>query len=299
MVRKLILALAAPLLLVACAQEAEDQSLDTDRSPAGADADASPISALRAAPDLAADAGSARFEMVVAIDSPEGELEMLATGGYEGDRMSMEMDLGTMLSGLAEATGESIPPGFDEPMQIVFDGELAYVRMPMLDMLTGTSGWLSASPEDLGQQGSLGLGGAASSPTQVLETLRGVADDVEELGAEDVRGVETTRYRATVDFEDVLAGVPDEQREQMQAQLDQLGGADIDSLPVEVWIDGDGLARRLEMALEDTGAMGAPGSVTLTIDLFDYGQPFSVEVPPAEEVTPLAEVMPGMAGGLG
>lgn len=296
MFRKLALALLAPLLFVACATEADQADVIT--------ADASGrdlIATLRSAPDLAAEAGSARFEMVFSIDLPEGATEMRAVGAYSGDRMRMEMDLGSMLSGLAEASGEALPPGMDEPMEMVIDGDTTYLRMPMLDMLTGTDGWLSATAADLGDAGAaFGLGGTATSPTQILETLRGVADDVEEVGREEIRGVSTTHHRATLDLERVLDSIPKEQRAQMEDQLGSLDGSDAGSVPLDVWIGDDGLPRRIVMAFHNMGAaMALPGSATMTMELFDYGDDVDVEVPPPSEVTPLADVMPGMGSALG
>ena len=63
--------------------------------------------------------------------------------------MQMELDLGAMLAGQLPP-GVSLPEGFDEPMTVVVDGATTYLRMPMLDAITGTSGWLSVSPDDLG-----------------------------------------------------------------------------------------------------------------------------------------------------
>lgn len=298
MFRRLVLAVAAPLLLVACATEADRSDLSAHLAP---DAEASPIAALRSAPDLATEAGSARFEMSFTFDVPEAPMELLATGAYSGDQMSMEMDLGSMLSALAAGTDEEVPAGFDEPMQVVLDGDTVYVRMPMLDLLTGTSGWLSATPEDLGQtSGAFGITGTATSPTQLLETLRGVADDVEEVGRDEVRGVDTTHYRATIDFDAVLDAIPAEQRAEMEAQLDQLDGAGVGTVPLDVWIGDDGLPRRMEMAFDDLGAsLGVPGSATMAMELFDYGEAVEIDVPPASEVTPFTEVMPGVGGALG
>ena len=90
MFRKLAPALVAPLLLVsACATE------PTARRSTFAPAKR-PSRALRSAPDAAAEAGTAAFEMMMEM-SLEGEtFEMVATGAYDADdqQMSMEMDLG-------------------------------------------------------------------------------------------------------------------------------------------------------------------------------------------------------------
>lgn len=298
MIRKLVLALLAPLLLFACATEAEQPLVLTDESAEEALAGGPALATLQAAPDLAAEAESAAFEMVFEFELPDAPVELRATGGYSGDRMTMEMDFGSMLAGLAESAGETLPPGFDEPMQMVVDGQRVYMRMPMLDMLTGTSGWLSATPEDLATGGdALGLTGTTSSPSQMLEMLRGIAGDVEEKGMEEVRGVSTTRYGAVLDFEEVLAEIPAEQREQMEAQLDQIGGMGLDSVPVDVWVGDDGLPRRLQLAFDGMGeALGVPGSATMTLELFDWGEPVDIQVPAAEDVTPLVDVMPGLGG---
>jgi hypothetical protein len=286
MVRKLVLTLTAPLLLLAsaCADEATERVLTGEAA----------VAALRAAPDAAAEAGSGRFEMTMAFSMAEADVELTATGGFAGDRMSMEMDFGDSLAALAAREGETLPPGFDEPMQIVVDGGTAYLRMPMLEAITGTRGWLSVTPEELGQAGgSFGAAPGATDPSKMLETLRGVADDVEEVGREEVRGVDTTHLTATVDLQRALEQMPAEQRDQLEGQL---GGVDA-SIPMEVWIDDDDLVRRMVMDLGPIVArtMGG-GSAEMTIEFFDYGEDVAVDVPDASEVTPFGDVMGGFGG---
>jgi hypothetical protein len=288
MVRKLALALAAPLLLIAssCADEGSQDVLTGDAA----------VAAVRAAPDAAAEAGSGRFEMTMAFDSAEGAFEISAAGGFSGEQVSMEMDFGESFSAMAGAAGEQLPPGFDEPMQMVVDGDIAYLRMPMLQSLTGTTGWLSLTPEELGQAGA-SFGGApgATDPSQLLEWLRGVSDDVEEVGTEEVRGVETTHLTATVDLQKALDELPAEQREQLAGQLGDIDAA----VPVDVWIDGDSLVRRMEMDLTQLMGQamgGAAGSAMMRMELFDYGEEVTIEVPDASEVTPFSDVMGGFGG---
>ena len=291
MIRKLTMALAAPILLVsACAHEA-DQATALGQ-PA--------LVAVRSTPDAAAEVGSARFEVTVAIESPDGAFQMVSTGGYVGDRMAMEMDLGSALSGLAEATGETIPKGLEEPLQMVVDGGTAYLRIPMLDGLTGVSGWLSATPEELeAAGGSLGVSEVTGDPSQLLDMLRGVADDVESVGSEDVRGVATTHYHATVDLDRALEEAPPAQRDQIRAQLEALD-AELGAIPVDVWVDGDGLARRLvvDLGAAAASAIGPGGTATMTVELFDYGEDVPIDVPDAADTTPIGDVL-GAFGGLG
>ena len=294
MSRKLAAALLAPLLVtsLACAKESGDATVLTG--------DAA-VAALRSAPDAAAAAGSGRFEMTMSFDTPDGAFDMTATGAFVGDQMAMEMDLGSAMADMAAASGETLPEGFDEPMQIVVDGTRSYMRFPMLDALTGQSGWLSVTPEDMGMASSaFGLGAGADDPAQLLETLRGVADDVEVTGEEEIRGVATTGYHATIDLDRALAEMPADQREAVAPLLKQLDGS-LGEMPVDVWIDADGLARRMRMNMDGlmASAMGGAaggGRASVTIEFFDYGDDIEVEVPDASETTPFSEVMGGLGG---
>lgn len=255
------------------------------------------VVALRAAPDTAAAAGSGRFEMTVAVDTAEGVFDIVATGGFTGDQMTMEMDLGSVLAQAAAASGDTVPEGFEEPMLMVVDGTTTYMRNPMLQALTGGTGWLSLSTEDLGLAGgSLGFGAGGDDPSRLLETLRGVADDVEVVGTDEVRGAAVTHLRATIDLAKALEQAPAEQRGMLEAQLEGLDES-LSGIPVEVWIDGDGLARRMVMVTDAAvfaPAAMAEGSVTLTIEFFDYGEPIFIEIPPAEDTEPLGEVLGGI-----
>lgn len=294
MLRKLAPALVAPLLLTACATRA-DRAVVVETGSAG-------VQALQAAPDSVAAAGTAAFELVISISGGDQTFEMTANGvlDTEARRMAMEMDLGSMLREVAESSGEVLPAGMDEPMRFVVDGDQVYIRMPMLDALTGTSGWLSASPEDLGQAGgSLGVDVESSDPSALLEMLRGVAGDVEEIGTADVRGVPTTGYRATISLAKALEEMPAEQREQMGSQFD---GLDLGSaqLPVEVWVDDNGLPRRVTMTFGDLmplEGLGAGGSMEMRMEFFDYGEPVTIEVPSPDEVTPMTEILGGFTEG--
>ena len=281
MFRKLAVALVAPLLAVsACATEADVVAIDA-------------VAAFRAVPAATAAAGSARFEMTVTTGDADGALEITSTGGFDGTRMTMEVDVGAVLAGALGSTDASLPEGLDEPMRLVVDGSTVYLRVPVLDALLDSPGWLSATPEDLDAAGGpLGFAGGVTDPSRLLDTLRSVAGDVDEVGSEDVRGVATTHYRATLDLARALEQGNDGGSAVLEQQLEDLG-ADLGDVPVDLWVDADGLARRLVLEVGDLGA--------LTVELFDYGQPVEIDVPAPEETTPIADVLGalGALGGLG
>ena len=102
----------------------------------------------------------------------------------------------------------------------------------------------------------------AVDPAELLDRLRAEGIEVSEVGREAVRGVDTTHYRAEVPA--TTAG-------------HELGAATID-----VWIDDDGLIRRVDLHSED--------GVDARVELLDLGQPVSIETPPSDQVTDLGDL---------
>jgi hypothetical protein len=288
---RLAAVLAAPLLLLAACGDDEGAVVETEGVEVA-------MARLQAAPEAMAEAGSARMEMTMTMAARGDTFEITAEGGFSGQQATFTMDLGSMFAGLAEGSGETMPPGFDEPMTIVVDGATTYLDVPMLAMFTGTDGWLSVSAEDMGlAEDSLGLGfGASGNPAQLLESLRGVSDEIEELGTEEVRGAGTTRYRVVVDLDKAAAELPPDARE---AYEQQVGGLGVDTMPFEVWIDGDGLVHRMAMDFADLvdqvpdDELDGFESGTLVLELFDHGADIDIEIPDPSEVTPFSEVMGG------
>jgi hypothetical protein len=155
------------------------------------------------------------------------------------------------------------------------------------------------TPDDLGTSAQgLGLDASAYDPSKVLESLRGVTGEPEVVGQEDVRGVETTHYQATMSLADALEQAPADQREQVQATLEQLGDLDTAEIPVDIWIDGDDLPRRMQIDLGGAfaGLVGQDAAMTMTMEMFGYGEPVDIEIPSAAEVTPFSEIMGGLGG---
>jgi hypothetical protein len=133
----------------------------------------------------------------------------------------------------------------------------------------------------------LGRGG---DPSETLAYLR-AAGEVEEVGIEDVRGVATTHSSAVVDLQKVPELAPEESRDRIRAGIDQLIKLTGKSTqPIDVWIDGEGLVRR--MSIEQTVEQGSDASkTTTTIELYDFNSEVSIELPPADQVSDLKELV--------
>jgi hypothetical protein len=201
----------------------------------------------------------------------------------------------------------SLPPGADLSAdeltgEVIFEDFVFYMRFPVLSrLLPERKEWVRFDLEEVSKAQGIDLSQftqfGQADPSQALQYLRAVSGEVEEKGREDVRGVPTTRYEATVDlrkFPDVL---PDDQREAAEKSVDtlvqQLGGKT--ELPMEVWIDDDGLIRRqrFEFAFE---AQGQEVSFRYDSELYDFGVDVEVQPPPAEDTADLGQLIAQQAG---
>jgi hypothetical protein len=118
----------------------------------------------------------------------------------------------------------------------------------------------------------------AREPADFLRTASG---EVETVGTETLRGVETTHYRATVDPSDY---------EEADSFLDgALSDARAVGGSVDVSLDANGFVRKLEMSFEarEPGTTEA-SSASMRFELWDYGEDAEVELPRAADVVDAA-----------
>lgn len=260
-----VLALLAVGLLPACAQQQESGQLR-----------------VAEAAEKTQDAGSAKMAMEIQMTGGPRDVSASGEGAFEfaeGGRGSMVMDLGEM--GAQAGMGK---------LEIIMDGTTVYMKLPNAAQMGIPTTWVKMDAEQMNGGQGLGQPGLSNNdPTQTMDMLRGVSDDVEEVGTEDIRGTSTTHYKATIDLEKAIEEAPGKTKKAMQQQLDILGTT---TLPVDVWVDEEGLLRRYETTVDmsnvDTGgapAGSAPTSMFMRMDLYDFGTEVNVEPPPANEVT--------------
>lgn len=221
--------------------------------------------ALAAAADNAIEAGSARTTMEMTMDV--GRREVSAEGEGEID---FAEDIGSLTMTMS---GAGLPEGVE--MDMVMDGQYRYMKLPA--QLGGDGGWMRI---DLGDTPAFAAGSQFNQDlSQYLDFLRGASEgDIEEAGTEEIRGVPTTHYKATLSFDRIIDQAPDqESADELRTEFDSLGG-DEGSIPAEVWIDHDGYPRRVKVTMSvDVG--GEAVETRMSFDLFDYGVEVDVEPP--------------------
>jgi hypothetical protein len=274
--RRIVLLLAALLVLPACG--------------GGDSVAADPVAE---AATKTTEAGSSRIEFTMAMEAEGRSFTMRGDGvfDYTSPRGRMTLDLGD----LAALAGGKLGNG---RMEFLLDGRAYYMKFPGAMQLVGKQ-WLKIDLEDIGELTGADLGAlqqANQNPAQLMQFLRGASDDIEELGKEDVRGVETTHYRATVDLEEAaeqgadIGEFSDEMREQLQAEIERMKAqTGLETLPVDVWVDDENLLRRMKMELS-FAVEGEQVGMDMTMDFFDFGVDVRVARPPADQTIDITEL---------
>lgn len=282
-----LLAAASLTLLAACGGGSGEE-----RPAADATSDLQKL--VLASASKATEAKTAHFEFTAEVPGPEGApVTIKGTGAVDNSRplISMQMDTGGLLPG-----GQA---GGDTTTSFVFDGQAFFMRFPeALSAQLGGKHWVRFDANTLSAQSGLDFEELlaqfrSSDPLANLSLLTGAAEDVTEVGEEDVRGVATRHFKVTVSVEKSLAQVPERFRPAMSQLTEQLGTR---TLPVDVWIGDDGLPRRLNYEVDLSkasipGTEGLSGSVKTTMDVFDYGKPVEATVPPPEDTVNLGELI--------
>jgi hypothetical protein len=149
--------------------------------------------------------------------------------------------------------------------------------------------WLKVDLGALARQRGADLGGLLTTnpnPTSALGYLLGSGGEAKKLGRERVRGVETTHYRVTVDLEQAARASSGAVQRALRSTLKASGQK---SEPFDVWVDDNGLVRKVAYR---QGASGAPGPV-ITMQFHDFGSHVAITPPPSDSVVDLEHLMQG------
>ena len=187
-------------------------------------------------------------------------------------RTKAEMDLSSLFPGGIGAPGK---------LSLVSEGTDAYVLVP--GAAGGAPQWTKVDGAQLTSGATGGLP-SSTNPLDSFDQLRAVDAEIEEVGEEDVRGTSTTHFRTRLDLRKLLDQLPEGRRPQAGSPAESALQA-MDDVPVEVWLDDQDRPRRQKMTFELPGEAGqSAGSMTITIEAFDFGNPVVIELPPADQV---------------
>jgi len=282
--RRLLARVATPLLAAsmavsACSTSGQESIRATSEDRPQADAaELTAADVLRGAADAPEQQGSLTMEMT--MDAGPGGT-MVVRGVFSADGRDADM---TMTS----------PMGGGDIRVLIVDG-VYYYAFPGLP--AGVE-WVSMSPEEMAESTGLDPSAAGGMDgTSMLEALRGLSDDIEEVGTDELFGVPVTRYRATISGAAAVQGG-------LSAGTfsEEFAGIMEDALPesytMDVWIDRDGLPRRQTWTLDMTIPGEGVQSFSYRVDYPEWGTPIDVTAPAPDTVMSVSDLAPE-AGGPG
>jgi len=254
-------------------------------------------------------ADSAKFDMKIELTMPgtDKALSLGVDGGFDtpAQRSHLTADLSSLaelFKSIGSSFGGTVKGDLGSPedwkLEAIQDGDTVYIRFPLMAKdLPGGKTWIKGdakalSGADAGQLSQFGSF-AGTDPRDVLGLLKAVSGSIEAVGSEKIRGVETSHYRATIDTSKVEQLVPEAQRQSLGGVDQAAKQAGLTELPLDVWIDADQRLRKLSIDL-DAKQPGTDQSVkaSLVVELYDYGTPLDVELPPADQVVDAATLKP-------
>jgi hypothetical protein len=140
-------------------------------------------------------------------------------------------------------------------------------------------------PADEGESFASDFEDIPTDPNQMMATFDEQGATVEEVGKENVNGVDATHYRVSLDIQ-AMDLTPEE-----QAELTESGILADGVIPLELWIGDAGYVVRMIMEIDGSGSDAPPAEqfdiMTFSYDFFDVNGDIVIETPPESEVTPI------------
>jgi hypothetical protein len=214
--------------------------------------------------------GSSRvaFQLNANVLGRDVELNAQGAFDYEAARGRFQVDASSLLAGAA--------------VEVRAVDSTLYVRVPAgLALFVPTvKPWLAVRGES--SLDAFGLGELQQDPGQLLALVRASSTRVTKTGTAVVRGTQTTRYTAQLDLTKALEanagglGSSELERAQLRRAAQELRRqAKLETVPIDVYVDEDGLVRRLTLA---------SGGERVSVDFWDFGADVDVQAPPAADV---------------
>jgi hypothetical protein len=256
----------------------------------GCGAKLSPGATVAQAPVATRNARSARVSYSASFDiaaaPAPGAVSMTGEGlfDYANQRGHMVFDMTEVL----QPAGDS-PEGAGE-VEMIFAGPILYMKMPFLtEILSDPKPWIRVDLEAARQGGPslsqlVQLG--QSDPTQILELLGGVTRRVDDLGSEKLRGAETTHYSMVLDLVRAAEQASANAKLSVQNLIARTGARE---MPAHVWIDNDGRMRKMTYEVDSPPA--DPDTMSVAMELYEFGVRVEVEPPSQDQVVDLLELI--------
>ncbi|OLT25441.1 hypothetical protein BJF79_12760 [Actinomadura sp. CNU-125] len=168
----------------------------------------------------------------------------------------------------------------------IYTGDVLYAKVPQLARFVADGKpWVKIDVNQVAQASGFDVRQLIDqvrkvNPAEQTKMLTG-SEDARRVGTEEINGVETTHYAGTVTVQDALQQLDAQTREEVSRHMPKDTDA---TMKFDLWTDGENLPRKLETNVQ--GDQGHEGKVTVLYS--EYGEPVSVNPPPADQVGTLS-----------
>lgn len=224
------------------------------------------LNAVAKAADKATAAGSEHAAITGTVNAAGETVKMSGSGDFQTNPKLGAMHLSMSVGGQQFAMDE------------VLQGWTIYMKSPVFSaQLPSGKSWLSLDLEKAGKKLGIDFNKfTQQDPSDMLGALK-KAGSLQKIGSETIDGVETTHYKVTIDLTKAPNG----------RQLMKL--TNLESLPADVWIDGQDQLRRMTESYSVTSS-GQTIATSMQIDLSNYGEQVNVQVPSADETVDMTSL---------
>ena len=231
-------------------------SSSTTASPA---TELSAFQVVQASAKQSQEAGSAKFSLNVDGSTGGTPVQLSGEGSFDADAQAVQM-----------AVTLPAQAGGGEVTLRMVGGSVYLSGAPM----TAQGQWMQVP---LDAAASSGLDTSQLDPTKALEQLQAVAEDVQEVPAVNVRGVQAKGYSGTIDAAKAVAALPAEQ----QTEEAKAAAAEIGSVPFTLYVDDQNRPVRMTEQVE----VDETSTVSISMDYYDWGSDVDIAAPDAGSVT--------------
>jgi hypothetical protein len=219
---------------------------------------------------------------------PSFRFDLTASIGVMGHAFTMTAD------GVADTTHDAASMSFHfagagvapsmagQSADAMIVGHTVYMHMQAFAPLLKGKQWLKLDLDKAARAKGVTLPSSSlgtMSPQDMLHELL-AAGTSHEVGTETVDGVRTTHYHVDIEPKN-LPNVPAKERAAVQKLF---GGFGTTTIPADVWVDGQGLLRREQVAMNVGSGKTSLLRMTVTLDLHDFGVAAAIVAPAASDV---------------
>ncbi len=234
---------------------------------------------------------------------PDGlDMQVNATIDPANNASVIVMDMGDVFGQVSPADLEGISQddldALSQPIEVITIGTQSWTRMGFFSMMFGVdpNSYIEGEGDVIGVNE---LGNSFTSPDEFTQMFEEADAEVEDLGIEEVRGVETRHLRAVVDGAKVAETMDPTERREFERNFP----SDIE-FPIEIWVgEADDRLYRYLLQLDATLLASTEDpdladidSMTMLVEIWDYGAVGSIEPPPADLIVTEEQLAEGFLG---